>query len=108
MGNFVSPRVLGQQFLINTPDNSDIIVKIVNYDAPAVVRIVPSPGATGPTGPQGPQGIQGNPGSGLANVASPLVYNTGTQTLSFNQTAQNTTNDQRYVLKGEALDAGVI
>jgi hypothetical protein len=108
MASFVSPRVLGQEFLINTPDNSDIIIKIVNYDAPAVVRIVPSPGATGVAGPQGPQGIQGIPGAGIAGATSPIVYNSQTESLSFNQTAQNTTNDLRYVLKGEALDAGVI
>ena len=108
MGNFVSPRVLGREFLVTTPADNDIIVKIVNYDAPAIVRIVPSPGATGATGAQGPQGIQGVPGPGISSVSSPLVYNSQTQSLSFNQTAQNTTNDLRYVLKGEALDAGVV
>jgi hypothetical protein len=108
MPNFISPRVLGQEFLVNTPDDNDIIIKIVNFDAPAVVRIVPSPGARGPQGPQGPQGIQGVPGSGLVNVSSPLAYNSETQTLSFNQTAQNTTNDDRYIQKNAAIDAGVI
>ena len=108
MSNFNSPRVLGQNFFVHTPEDNDVVIKIVNFDAPAVVRIVPSPGARGITGPQGPQGIQGIPGNGLASVSSPLVYNSGTQSLSFDQTAQNTANDSRYVLKTDSIDGGVI
>jgi hypothetical protein len=108
MPNFNSPRVLGQDFFVHTPEDNDVIIKIVNYDAPAVVRIVPSPGARGITGPQGPQGIQGVPGDGLSSVSSPLVYNSQTQSISFDQTAQNTTNDLRYIRKTDAIDAGVI
>jgi hypothetical protein len=108
MPNFISPRVLGQEFLVNTPQDNDVIIKIVNFDAPAIVRIIPSPGERGITGPQGPQGIQGIPGAGITGATSPIVYNSQTQSLSFDQTAQNTANDLRYVLKGEALDAGVI
>lgn len=108
MGNFVSPRVLGQDFFVHTPEDNDVVIKIINFDAPAVVRIVPSPGARGITGPQGPQGIQGIPGDGLSSVSSPLVYNSGTQSLSFDQTAQNGTNDLRYILKTDSIDGGVI
>lgn len=63
-------------------------------------------GATGATGPQGPQGIQGPTGAtgpagadGLDSVASatsPIVYNSTTHDISFDQSAQNTTNDSRY------------
>jgi len=108
MPNFISPRVLGQEFLVNTPQDNDVIVKIVNYDAPAIVRIVPSPGEKGSTGPVGPQGPQGIPGPGITGTTSPIVYNSQTQSLSFDQTAQNTTNDLRYIQKNAAIDAGVI
>ncbi len=45
-------------------------------------------GETGPQGPQGIQGIQGEPGS-LENLSavSPIVYNSGTSTLTFDPTA---------------------
>jgi len=108
MPNFISPRVLGQEFLVNTPQDNDVIIKIVNFDAPAVVKIVPSPGARGATGAQGPQGIQGVAGPGITGATSPIVYNSQTQSLSFDQTAQNTTNDNRYIQKNAAIDAGVI
>jgi hypothetical protein len=108
MPSFNSPRVLGQEFLVNTPQDNNVIIKIVNFDAPAVVKIVPSPGGVGATGPQGPQGIQGVAGPGITGATSPIVYNSQTQALSFDQTAQNTTNDSRYIRKTDAIDAGVI
>lgn len=108
MASFNSPRVLGQDFFVHTPEDNDVVIKIINFDAPAVVRIVPSPGARGITGPQGPQGIQGVPGDGLSSVFSPLVYNSQTQSLSFDQSAQNGTNDLRYILKTDSIDGGVI
>lgn len=48
-------------------------------------------GATGATGPQGPQGIQGPAGS-LSNLiaVSPIVYNSGTSTLTFDPTGVTT------------------
>jgi len=48
-------------------------------------------GATGATGPQGEQGIQGPAGS-LSNLiaVSPIVYNSGTSTLTFDPTAVTT------------------
>jgi hypothetical protein len=48
-------------------------------------------GATGATGPQGIQGIQGEPGS-LSNLTavSPIVYNSGTSTLTFDPTGITT------------------
>lgn len=60
-------------------------------------------GATGPTGPTGPTGATGPTGpagptgaTGVISATSPIVYNAGTQTVSFNQTANNATNDTRY------------
>jgi hypothetical protein len=66
-------------------------------------------GEKGDKGDQGDQGIQGPPGA-LTNlsVEGPLLYDNGTNTLSFDQTAQNSTNDSRYVLKGETIDGGNI
>lgn len=108
MPSFSSPTVLGQDFYVHTPEDNDVVIKIINFDAPAVVRIVPSPGARGITGPQGPQGIQGVPGDGLAAVSAPLVFDQETQTLSFDQSDQNDTNDLRYILKTDSIDGGVI
>lgn len=45
-------------------------------------------GPTGSTGPTGPAYVQ--------NVTTPILYDSGTKTLSFDQTANNTTNDARY------------
>jgi hypothetical protein len=49
---------------------------------------------TGPTGPQGPTGATGP--AYVQNVTGPILYNSGTKTISFDQTAENTTNDARY------------
>jgi hypothetical protein len=72
-------------------------------------------GATGATGPQGIQGIQGLTGatgatgpsgpSGANSVVaatSPITYDSGTQTVAFDQSANNTTNDTRYARLGAA------
>lgn len=46
---------------------------------------------TGPAGPTGPAGT-----SGVVAASSPITYDSGTQTVGFDQSAQNTTNDGRY------------
>lgn len=66
-----------------------------------------STGATGPTGPTGATGaastVTGPTGSTgptgptyVQNVTTPILYDSGTKTLSFDQSANNTTNDTRY------------
>ena len=60
-------------------------------------------GATGATGPQGPTGPTGPTGAtGVVAATSPITYNAGTQTVAFDQTANNTTNDTRYARLGSA------
>lgn len=67
-------------------------------------------GGRGPQGIQGIQGIQGPIGeTGVVSATSPIVYTLNTKTVSFDQTAQNTTNDARYFKRsGDTIDAGTI
>ncbi len=46
---------------------------------------------TGPAGPVGPAGT-----SGVVAATSPVTYDSGSQTVGFDQAANNTTNDGRY------------
>lgn len=55
-------------------------------------------GATGATGPQGPTGATG--ATGVVAATSPITYDSGTQTVAFDQSANNTTNDTRYARLG--------
>jgi len=76
-------------------------------------RIKVTTGGVGPQGPQGEQGIQGIQGpigdTGVIAAISPIVYTLSTKTVSFDQTAQNTTNDSRYIKRsGDTIDAGTI
>jgi len=58
----------------------------------------------GPTGPQGNTGT-----SGVVFATSPITYNSETQSVAFDQTAQNTTNDARYFKRsGDTIDAGTV
>jgi hypothetical protein len=66
-------------------------------------------GPVGATGPQGPQGIQGDTGAtgptgptGVVAATSPITYDSGTQTVALDRTAENTTNDTRYARLGAA------
>jgi hypothetical protein len=66
-------------------------------------------GLTGPTGAQGPTGPTGLTGptgptgpTGVVAATSPITYNAGTQTVAFDQSANNTTNDTRYARLGAA------
>lgn len=76
-------------------------------------------GATGPKGDTGSQGIQGIKGdtgdtgpqgdSGVAVATSPILYNSGTKTVSFDQTAENVVNDLRYFKRNnDIIDSGTI
>ena len=69
-------------------------VKVVN-DVIASPQIKVVVGAMGP--------------SGVAYATSPILYNSATQTISFDQAAQNITNDSRYIKRsGDTIDAGTI
>jgi hypothetical protein len=73
-------------------------------------------GPTGATGPQGPQGIQGETGpqgatgatgpqgpSGVVAAISPIVYDSGTQTISINTTAGGITINGTAVALGGTI-----
>ncbi len=73
-------------------------------------------GPTGATGPQGPQGIQGETGpqgatgatgpqgpSGVVTAISPIVYDSGTQTISINTTAGGITINGTAVALGGTI-----
>jgi hypothetical protein len=73
-------------------------------------------GPTGVTGPQGPQGIQGETGpqgatgatgpqgpSGVVAAISPIVYDSGTQTISINTTAGGITINGTAVALGGTI-----
>lgn len=130
MSNFYSPAILGQEEY----QADRVIIKIIPMPGSkgdrgeqglqgtqGIQGIQGIQGLKGDKGDQGIQGIQGiqgdqgiqgiqGPTGALGNLTavSPIVYNSGTNTLSFNQTAENTTNDSRYLLKGEIIDGGVI
>ena len=64
-------------------------------------------GATGPTGPTGPQGATGATGpqgpSGVVAATSPIVYDSGTQTISINTTAGGITINGTAVALGGTI-----
>ena len=57
-------------------------------------------GATGATGATGPKGDTGD--TGVVAATSPITYDSGTKTVAFDQSANNTTNDSRYARLGAA------
>ena len=89
MPTYYSPAILGQV----VPDNTtDVIIKIINQENNATLKLIPMPGAKGDTGSQGIQGIQGiqgvqgiqGPAGALGNltVGGGLAYDSGTNTLT--------------------------
>jgi hypothetical protein len=84
-------------------------VKVVNdvIVSPQIKVVAGTMGPQGPTGGTGATGAQGI--AGVVSASSPILYNSGTQTVSFDQTAQNTINDSRYFKRsGDTIDAGTI
>ena len=88
MSNFQSPAILGQ-VVPNT--TTDVIIKIINQNNNAALKLIPMPGSKGDQGIQGIQGIQGvkgdqgiqGPAGALGNltVGGGLAYDVNTNTL---------------------------
>ena len=66
------------------------VIQVLQTPAPTIIEV-----ATVTPGPQGPQGPSGAPGVSSINVASPLNYDSSTNTLTLDNPLDN-----------EILDAG--
>lgn len=88
MPTYYSPAILGQV----VPDNTtDVIIKIINQENNATLKLIPMPGSKGDQGIQGIQGIQGvkgdqgiqGPAGALGNltVGPGLAYDVNSNTL---------------------------